>query len=47
MSLIEFIKVSKSYKQNMVIQNMDLTINKGELVVLIGPSGCGKTTTLK
>ena len=45
--MIEFIKVSKSYKQNMVIQNMDLTINKGELVVLIGPSGCGKTTTLK
>lgn len=47
MSLIEFVKVSKYYKQDMVIQEMDLTINKGELVVLIGPSGCGKTTTLK
>ena len=45
--MIEFVKVSKYYKQDMVIQEMDLTINKGELVVLIGPSGCGKTTTLK
>lgn len=31
----------------MVIEGMDLTIEKGHLVVLIGPSGCGKTTILK
>lgn len=35
------------YKHNPVIENMNLEIDKGELVVLIGPSGCGKTTTLK
>ena len=29
------------------VYNVDLTINKGELVTLLGPSGCGKTTTLR
>ena len=45
--MIKFEKVSKAYKQHTVIQDMDLEIQKGELVVLIGPSGCGKTTILK
>lgn len=29
------------------VYNVDLDINKGELVTLLGPSGCGKTTTLR
>ena len=45
--LIQFENVSKSYKQHAVIENMNLEIRRGELVVLIGPSGCGKTTILK
>lgn len=45
--MIQFINVSKAYKENNVIENINLEINKGELVVLIGPSGCGKTTILK
>ena len=45
--MIQFKNVSKAYKQHMVIEGMDLTIEKGHLVVLIGPSGCGKTTILK
>ncbi len=45
--MIRFENVSKVYKHNAVIENMNLDIGKGELVVLIGPSGCGKTTTLK
>ena len=30
-----------------IIDNLDLTVNAGELVSLLGPSGCGKTTTLR
>ncbi|WP_026478600.1 ABC transporter ATP-binding protein [Alkaliphilus transvaalensis] len=46
--MIEFKKVSKSYdSQTNVIDQLDLKINKGELVVLIGESGSGKTTTMK
>ncbi|HEY9089847.1 MAG TPA: ABC transporter ATP-binding protein [Anaerolineaceae bacterium] len=29
------------------VKNVNLEINKGELVTLLGPSGCGKTTTLR
>lgn len=46
--MVVFEKVSKVYTNGTVaVNNLDLTIEKGELVVLIGPSGCGKTTTLK
>lgn len=45
--MIQFANVSKAYKDHVVIDNINLNINKGELVVLIGPSGCGKTTVLK
>lgn len=45
--MIQFINVSKAYKEHNVIENINLKINKDELVVLIGPSGCGKTTILK
>ena len=50
MSFIEFKNVCKDYKMGEVIihalSNANLSIEKGELVVIVGPSGAGKTTAL-
>jgi multiple sugar transport system ATP-binding protein len=40
--------VSKHYASGVAaVQDLNLTVADGELVVLVGPSGCGKTTTLR
>ena len=43
---IEFAGVSKKY-QRLIIDNLNLTVAKGEFLSIIGPSGCGKSTVLK
>jgi inositol-phosphate transport system ATP-binding protein len=37
---------TKRFGDVTVINNMDLTVNSGEMMALLGPSGCGKSTTL-
>ncbi|KEI02385.1 ABC transporter ATP-binding protein [Clostridium botulinum] len=45
--MIKLRNIKKTFQDTEVLKNVNLNIEKGELVVLIGPSGCGKTTTLK
>lgn len=47
MSMIEFHDVEKYYGDFHALKNINLTIDKGEVVVIIGPSGSGKSTLLR
>lgn len=48
-ALIELTNVSKIYPgtDEAAVENFSMTVQPGELVMLVGPSGCGKTTTMK
>ncbi len=39
--------VTKLFGDFTAVDNVDLTIGKGEFFTMLGPSGCGKTTTLR
>lgn len=48
MELINLKDIAVSYDgKNKILENLNLSVKKGELVSLLGPSGCGKTTTLR
>lgn len=46
-NFVELRNVSKRFGSNTVIDNIALTIPRGQMVTLLGPSGCGKTTILR
>ncbi|HEY9539697.1 MAG TPA: glutamine ABC transporter ATP-binding protein GlnQ [Kiloniellaceae bacterium] len=47
MRIVEFRQVTKSFDTVVVLREVDLAIEPGEVVVLIGPSGSGKSTLLR
>jgi multiple sugar transport system ATP-binding protein len=47
MADVTFAHVAKSYGDVPVIDDLNLAIDDGELMVLVGPSGCGKSTALR
>ena len=50
-STLEINQVSKTFinenERVHVLDNIDLSVKKGEFLTIIGPSGCGKSTLLK
>ncbi|NUN63304.1 ABC transporter ATP-binding protein [Pseudanabaena biceps] len=47
MAPVRLCGVTKSFGQNVVLQNIDLEVHDREFMVLVGPSGCGKSTLLR
>ena len=47
MPLIEVVDLSKRYGERIVIKNINVSIEKGEVFALIGSTGAGKTTLLR
>ena len=45
--LVELQAVRKAFGDNLVLDGIDLTIDRGEVVVIAGPSGSGKSTMLR
>lgn len=45
--IIDLKNITVKYGDNVVLDKLNLYINKKEFITLLGPSGCGKTTTLR
>lgn len=47
MTLLHIQNLHKTYGDSVAIPNLSLSLQKGEVVVILGPSGCGKSTLLR
>ncbi|QMT60107.1 ABC transporter ATP-binding protein [Legionella sp. PC997] len=47
MATVSLIEVSKNVGSTTILDNINVSIKKGEFMVIVGPSGCGKTTLLR
>jgi len=45
--VLEAIGISKAYGDNVVLEDVDLEVNRGDRIAIIGPNGIGKSTLLK
>ena len=46
MSYLQVAVLKINYGEKVVLHNINLHVEKGEMIALLGPSGCGKTTLL-
>ena len=46
-NIIELRNIKKCFDDTVVVDDINLEVQKGEFVTFLGPSGCGKTTTLR
>ena len=47
MATVNLIDVSKQVGQTTILDKVNVSIKKGEFMVVVGPSGCGKSTLLR
>jgi spermidine/putrescine transport system ATP-binding protein len=45
--IVDLVGITKNFGRTVVLDRVDLYINRNEFLTLLGPSGCGKTTTLR
>lgn len=45
--LLKIEHLTKKFENNTILDDVSLTVHKGEVIVVVGPSGCGKSTMLR
>ena len=45
--ILELQDIRKSFGSNAILKGLSLSVQKGEVVVILGSSGCGKSTLLR
>ena len=45
--LLKIEHLTKKFENNMILDDVSLTVHRGEVIVVVGPSGCGKSTMLR